>query len=96
MRGRKRHDFIELALDELHGDLNTQEIVFAREFDCRLGLLKIDGFEGVRRPLPLAAEEELSVNILEQNSHTLDPNGLRPTATTANNLAIRLRRPNPG
>lgn len=94
MRWRKRHDFIELAVEKFHGDLNLFKIVFARELDGRLGLLKIEGFEGISRPLPLAAEEELSANILQQNSHTIDRNRLR-RAPAIGNLSVRLRRPNP-
>ena len=61
----KRKDFVELAIQKLHCDLNATDAMFAGEIDRALRVLKVVAFEGVSRPVPQAAEVKLGAHVLQ-------------------------------
>jgi hypothetical protein len=51
-RGGQRYDFIALAIDKSHRNLNANNPMLAGKIDCLLRMLKIESVERIRSPIP--------------------------------------------
>jgi hypothetical protein len=69
---RQRDDFIELVVNEGHRDLNFVDGVIAREIDGSLGVMEVECFKGIVRPISRILEVKLGADMLKQNSHEFD------------------------
>lgn len=67
----KWHGLVELAVNELHEDLNALQVVLLGELDGPLGMFEVKRLVGIGRPITQALQEELGAHMLEQNSHGL-------------------------
>ena len=67
---RHGKDFVKLAVDELHRDLNPVQSMLAREINGALRMLKIVRLKRIGGPVSQTAQIKLRTNVLQHNLHS--------------------------